>query len=391
MSAANADIPVAPHSAAAAIGPPRASNTVTTRYNPFRSLAEFVGSKIVLPLTAGLGAMDEETVLRKKWLPQFLAANGLNKLIELLRKLYRIQASIEESKRQQLLASIRPHLAGTAPPKILINERILKRCLREVMECVRILLISQMCAVTKDQDMALSLSRKLSSTTKQVSDVEMVSREARSEGQSPSPGSTAKQEAADNQIGSAPTNEHTPMRATNKVTGKVYESRKPKLLQEKENTEEEMKPLIELIKNTPELQIDFTMALELESFQEEIVGVIRAFMDKRDIKAEDSEIVKQGLSVWLSCLASDPKLLNRVYGCVESEMDLELHKKGPIAYFMDIFISSGLVSSEERLREAFMSAIRFITQSIRSKELTRPPLHFFLKLLISKLDLVAKK
>jgi hypothetical protein len=390
MSAANADIPVAPHSAAAAIGPPSASNTVTTRYNPFRSLAEFVGSKIVLPLTAGLGGLDEDTVLRRKWLPQFLAANGLSKLIELLRKLYRIQASIEESKRQQLLASIRPQSAGAAPPKIHINERILKRCLREVMECVRILLISQMCAVTKDQDMALSLSRKLSSTTKQVSDVEM-SREAQSEMQSRSPGSTAKQEAADNQISSAATTEATPSKDANKGTGKVYETTKPKLLQEKENTEEEMKPLIELIKNTPELQIDFTTALELESFQEEIIGVIRAFMDKRDIKAEDSEIVKQGLSVWLSCLASDPKLLNRVYRCVESDMELELHKKGPIAYFMDIFISSGLVSSEERLREAFMSAIRFITQSIRSKELTLPPLHFFLKLLLSKLDLVAKK
>lgn len=58
---------------------------------------------------------------------------------------------------------------------------------------------------------------------------------------------------------------------------------------------------------------------------------------------------------------------------------------------MDIFISSGLVSSDERLREAFMSAIRFITQSIRSKELLLPPLHFFIKLLISKLDLVSKK
>ena len=98
VSAANADIPVAPHSAAAAIGPPSASNTITTRYNPFRSLAEFVGSKIVLPLTAGSGGLDEDS-LRKKWLPQFLAANGLSKLIDLLRKLYRIQASIEESKR----------------------------------------------------------------------------------------------------------------------------------------------------------------------------------------------------------------------------------------------------------------------------------------------------
>lgn len=62
--------------------------------------------------------------------------------------------------------------------------------------------------------------------------------------------------------------------------------------------------------------MNFTTALELESFQEEIIGVITAFMDKRDIKEEDSEIVKQGLSVWLSCLASDPNLLNKIYECV---------------------------------------------------------------------------
>lgn len=80
-----------------------------------------------------------------------------------------------------------------------------------------------------------------------------------------------------------------------------------------------MKPLIHLIKTTPDLQMDFTTALELESFQEEIIGVITAFMDKRDIKEEDSEIVKQGLSVWLSCLASDPKLLNKIYECVQSD------------------------------------------------------------------------
>lgn len=125
-----------------------------------------------------------------------------------------------------------------------------------------------------------------------------------------------------------------------------------------------MKPLIQLIKSTPELQMDFTTALELESFQEEIIGVIIAFMDKRDIKEEDSEIVKQGLSVWLSCIASDPKLLNKIFELVQKEQDLEMHKKSKISYFMDIFISSGLVSSDERLREAFMSAIRFITQSI---------------------------
>ena len=114
-------------------------------------------------------------------------------------------------------------------------------------------------------------------------------------------------------------------------------------------------------------------------------------MDKRDIRAEDSEIVNQGLSIWLSCLASDPKLLNVIYHCVESDKDLDVQKKGPIAYFMEIFINRGLVSSDENLREAFMSAVRFITQSIKSRDLVQSSLHFFLKLLVSKLDVVGKR
>jgi hypothetical protein len=70
--------------------------------------------------------------------------------------------------------------------------------------------------------------------------------------------------------------------------------------------------------------MDFTAALELESFQKEILGIITAFMDKRDIRAEDSEIVNQGLSIWLSCLASDPKLLNVIYRCVQDDEKLDI-------------------------------------------------------------------
>jgi hypothetical protein len=58
---------------------------------------------------------------------------------------------------------------------------------------------------------------------------------------------------------------------------------------------------------------------------------------------------------------------------------------------MEIFINRGLVSSEESLREAFMSTTRFITQSIKSRELTQSSLHFFLRLLVSKLDFVGKR
>lgn len=363
---------------------------MSTGYNLFRSLSDFVGTKVTRGLSMSHGS-EEDKLKRKEWLPQFLAGNGLGKLIDLLRKLFRVQASIEESKKQQILASIRRSGAGAGDITIKINERILKRCLREVMECVRILLISQMCAVTQDQHMALSLSRKLSSTNKQVADVEMAHQEGESEGQSGSAESKAKHQAGEDEIDSSANQGAAEKDDAGKGKGKGADAKKPKLLQEKEHTEEEMKPLIELIKSRIDLQMDFTTALELESFQKEILGIITAFMDKRDIRAEDSEIVNQGLSIWLSCLASDPKLLNVVYRCVENDMALDIQKKGPIAYFMEIFINRGLVSSDEKLREAFMSAIRFITQSIKSKELPQSPLHFFLRLLVSKLDVVGKR
>jgi len=117
-------------------------------------------------------------------------------------------------------------------------------------------------------------------------------------------------------------------------------------------------------------------------------------MDKRDIRAEDIEIVSQGLSIWLSCLASDPKLLNVIYRAVETDQksaEIKDKQKDNIAYFMEIFIQRGLVSSEEKLREAFMSATRFITHALKPKELLQPPLHFFLKLLVSKLDFISKR
>lgn len=69
MSAANADIPAAPHSAAAAVGAPTAMNTVTTGFNSFRSLAEFVGTKATINLMNSHASTEEDVLLRRQWLP----------------------------------------------------------------------------------------------------------------------------------------------------------------------------------------------------------------------------------------------------------------------------------------------------------------------------------
>lgn len=269
-TAANSDIPPAPRSAAATVGAPNASNTVagehTYGYNYYRSLADFAGTKTTRALSNAHASSEEESLLRKRWLPQFLAANGLSKLIVLLRKLYRVQASIEDAKKQQLVASIRFPDAEAPALGIKINEKILKRCLREVMECVRVLLISQMCAVTQDQDIALSLTRKLSSTAKKRDDVEMADQEGAKQGGQDSPNADAMPEQDDNQIDSSARQRTDEQKDAEKAKGKSSERKKTKLQEEQEHTEQEMKPLIDLIKSRQDLQMDFTAALELESF-----------------------------------------------------------------------------------------------------------------------------
>lgn len=94
----------------------------------------------------------------------------------------------------------------------------------------------------------------------------------------------------------------------------------------------------------------------------------------------------------MSCLASDPKLLNRIYTDTAKLHDnagsLEEASADSSLAFSSIFIEKGLVSADEKMRESFASAIRFIVESVRSPELLEPPSSFFARFLLSKLDYV---
>jgi hypothetical protein len=119
-------------------------------------------------------------------------------------------------------------------------------------------------------------------------------------------------------------------------------------------------------------------------------------MGKKDTKIDDREIVSQGLSIWMSCIASEPSLLNRVYEDFAKLGKLAVGEEPGAAgdsslRFASLLVEKGLVSSDYKLREAFASAIRFIVEAIKSPELLEPPLLFFLRLLLQKLDWVQHK
>ena len=126
---------MAPKSAAAEIGAPNPQNTVNHNLN----VQNFTGEIRKIPLRDYFENSQNDG-RRKDWLPQFLAQDGMQLLIELLKNLSALNM---KNKDEQ-------------------TSRIAKKCLSEVMECVRILLICLFCSEFSEAGMTLDLRRKIS-------------------------------------------------------------------------------------------------------------------------------------------------------------------------------------------------------------------------------------
>ena len=123
-------VPLPPKSAISDIGAPNESNTLAHH----KSVDDFVGNQIRLPLTNSPAATEPELERRKQWLPQFLAQGGLSKLISLLKDLAQYHSKIEKTK------STANQSSGQ------VDNKIAKRCLHEVMDMIKVLLVSSFCA-----------------------------------------------------------------------------------------------------------------------------------------------------------------------------------------------------------------------------------------------------
>lgn len=88
--------------------------------------------------------------------------------------------------------------------------------------------------------------------------------------------------------------------------------------EEQESTQAEMLPLTALLRGRPDLELQEALAVGLESFQGDLLRVLAQFMAKKETKVEDRDILAQGLSIWMSCIASNPELLNTLYQDAET-------------------------------------------------------------------------
>lgn len=86
------EVPVAPVSAAAAVGAPDSSNTVTYSTH-FITIDDFVGNKVGVPINDCVAETPEEEKVRKEWLPKFLEGGGVGKLLRLIESLSRFTSA----------------------------------------------------------------------------------------------------------------------------------------------------------------------------------------------------------------------------------------------------------------------------------------------------------
>lgn len=138
------DVPMAPPSQAAAVGPPSQQNTLPQN----STFSNFQGRQVVHVYTASSEDGAAQAQARKDWLPDFLAGNGLEKLVNLLKNLSHYHFSGEGENAE--------------PAPSASSARIAKRCLAEVLSTIKVLLVSSFCARQADSGLALQLQRKLS-------------------------------------------------------------------------------------------------------------------------------------------------------------------------------------------------------------------------------------
>ena len=212
------EVQVAPASPAA-VAAPNSSNVVTYSTH-FLTIADFVGNQVGLPIKDGIAKTPEEEQLRKAWLPQFLQGGGIAKLLALIESL---------SKFTSVGKQVTPNTL-----------RVAKKCLVEVMQCVKILLSCSFCANSPDEDLALSLQRKLSTHSQPGGEAESTPERTR--------------ERADRGGDKAPAEESRAL------------ERKNKLQEDQDNILEEMGPLIRLLRERPDLDISSDLTQGLEEF-----------------------------------------------------------------------------------------------------------------------------
>jgi hypothetical protein len=103
-----------------------------------------------------------------------------------------------------------------------------------------------------------------------------------------------------------------------------------------------MEPLVQMIKSDDQNRLNID-EVGLDKFQSEILAILTQFISAPAIKPEDEQIIKKCLRLWISCLSSEPRLMNSVI----------TQKDDKTKGFVSVMIEKGLICSQYKVRDAF--------------------------------------
>lgn len=102
-----------------------------------------------------------------------------------------------------------------------------------------------------------------------------------------------------------------------------------------------------------------------------------ALKKKDSILIDDRNIIDQALGIWISCIVSEPQLLNDLFSSQDASA------------FTKVLIEDGLLCSSPAVRILFRNAIRTICETVTGSQ--EKPFVYFLKMLLGHVSFTENK
>ena len=123
--------------------------------------------------------------------------------------------------------------------------------------------------------------------------------------------------------------------------------------------------------------IDILVKIDFAELQQEVLEVISIMLGKREILADDLQIIENALALWVATLIKNPTLISRFYTFTRDMSGVPAHLLGSTIKNATDFIAHGLHTFKNtKIRDEFASSILCICQKVKPAEGTRPVLYF---------------
>jgi hypothetical protein len=155
------------------------------------------------------------------------------------------------------------------------------------------------------------------------------------------------------------------------------ESEQKKTQSDQDRTSKLFAPLAEIMVGG--LGARLVAEVDLKNFQNQLLQIIALVLQKKDsLLLDDRLIIDQALGIWISCIVSEPSLLQELFNSASKS-------------FTKIFIEDGLLCGNLAVRSLFRNSIRTICETLSSQSLKEKPVVYFLRVMLGHVSVTDGK